>query len=339
MSVTVAAALKKIAVALLSDKDTFKKVCTFIASILVLLIMPLAAILAIFQGNIEFTPEMLEDIAANVDPEELEKLTKVQVTLDEIESAMDEKEMANRVEEAQLLYMLALYDYSDEDDFINRLTDCFEDDQTDYELIDNVNDEFGSDIDPAEYVMVVSGLRDTTIDPWIFQDPYTKNSEDLAAFAQEAYSDGWGYVWGSYGLILTQSNFEAMCEADPNHVGKYEDFIQENWIGRRCADCVGLIKAYLWYNPDTLDIEYGYGGYEDVGANKMFQNATEYGPIDEIPEIPGLGVWRNGHVGIYIGNGYVIQAMGTKYGVVRTNLKLSPFTYWFKIPGITYPES
>ena len=65
-------------------------------------------------------------------------------------------------------------------------------------------------------------------------------------------------------------------------------------------------------------------------------DATESGPIEELPEIPGLGVWRNGHVGIYIGNGFVIQAMGTKYGVVKTSVQ--GFTYWFKIPGITYPE-
>ena len=117
MSATVAAALKKIAVAILTDKDTFKKVCTFIASIFVGLIMPLAAMLALFQGDIEFTPEMLEEIAADIDPEELEKLTKVQETVDSIDLAMDEAGMSERAEEAEILYMLALYDCSDEEDF------------------------------------------------------------------------------------------------------------------------------------------------------------------------------------------------------------------------------
>ena len=69
MSATVAAALKKIAVAILTDKDTFKKVCTFVASIFIGRFMPLAAMLALFQGKIEFTPEMIEAIAANIDPE------------------------------------------------------------------------------------------------------------------------------------------------------------------------------------------------------------------------------------------------------------------------------
>lgn len=46
----------------------------------------------------------------------------------------------------------------------------------------------------------------------------------------------------------------------------------------------------------------------DVGANAMFANATVKGTIDTIPEVPGLAVWVDGHIGIYIGNGEVIEA-------------------------------
>ena len=69
----------------------------------------------------------------------------------------------------------------------------------------------------------------------------------------------------------------------------------------------------------------------------MYYAASTKGSISSMPDIPGLGVWHDGHVGIYIGDGYVIQAMGTKYGVVRTKLAGSSFTNWFEIPGITYP--
>ena len=51
----------------------------------------------------------------------------------------------------------------------------------------------------------------------------------------------------------------------------------------------------------------------------MFNAADESGDISDMPDIPGIGVWHNGHVGIYIGNDQVIQAMGTQYGVVRRN--------------------
>ena len=336
MWATVAAALKKIAVALLTNKKTRHKICIFILTCTVAIFMPIAAVLALFNGKIEFTPEQLVIVADNLDVEEVAKLTEVQDTLDAIEDSMREADMHDRYEEAQILYLLALYDYSDEDDFVDRLVACFEENQTDYELIDNVNDEFDCDIDPADYVKVVSGMRSTTINPYIFNDPSTKNNKDLVAWAWEAYNDGWGYVWGSYGRILTQQYFEDLCEQYPDHVDVYSDYIQSHWVGRRCADCAGLIKGYLWYNPDTHDIQYGYGSAADYGANSMYNAASECGPISDMPDIPGLGVWHSGHVGIYIGNGYVIQAMGTHYGVVKTKLAGSSFTNWFMIPGITY---
>ena len=45
-----------------------------------------------------------------------------------------------------------------------------------------------------------------------------------------------------------------------------------------------------------------------------------------------------GHVGIYIGNGYAIEAMGTRYGVVKTRVAARSWTHWLKIPYINYIE-
>ena len=76
----------------------------------------------------------------------------------------------------------------------------------------------------------------------------------------------------------------------------------------------------------------------DIGADAMYANAIEKGTIDTIPEIPGLAVWHEGHIGIYVGNGEVIEAMGTRYGVVRTRLSERHWTHWLKIPYINYIE-
>ena len=75
-----------------------------------------------------------------------------------------------------------------------------------------------------------------------------------------------------------------------------------------------------------------------MNANNMFYNASESGPIDTIPEIPGLGVWLDGHIGVYIGNGEVIEAAGTGTGVIRTQLARRNFTHWLKIAYIEYDE-
>ena len=124
----------------------------------------------------------------------------------------------------------------------------------------------------------------------------------------------------------------------PDEVGGKEDFIRQNWIGGRTADCVGLIKGYGWYNTQTAQIEIGANGMPDIGADTMYENASEKGTIDTIPEIPGLAVWHEGHIGIYIGNGEVIQAANTNAGVIRTPIGQTGWTHWLKIPYINYIE-
>ena len=54
------------------------------------------------------------------------------------------------------------------------------------------------------------------------------------------------------------------------------------------------------------------------------------------PDTPGLAVWKSGHIGVYIGNGEVIEAMGTKYGVVKTKLAGRGWSAWLQIPYISY---
>ena len=155
-------------------------------------------------------------------------------------------------------------------------------------------------------------------------------------YAKNAFNSGWGYVWGTYGDVLTNSLFEYKLEQYPDGVGDYEDFIRENWLGDRTTDCVGLIKGYGWYDPDTETIEYGTNGMPDVGADGMYNAATVKGSMETMPETPGLAVWKSGHIGVYIGNGEVIEAMGTKYGVVKTKLEGRGWKAWLEVPYISY---
>ena len=68
----------------------------------------------------------------------------------------------------------------------------------------------------------------------------------------------------------------------------------------------------------------------------MYHAASVSGTIDTIPETPGLAVWHDGHIGVYIGGGEVVEAMGTRYGVVKTKLEGARWTHWLKIPYISY---
>lgn len=178
--------------------------------------------------------------------------------------------------------------------------------------------------------------RITELDTSDFTAPTTKNAEDLVAYVTHAWESGWGYVWGTYGNVLTESLLTYKVSQYPDGVGNHEDIIRANWLGGRTTDCVGLIKGYSWLNAETMEIQYGTHGMPDIGANQMYYNARESGPISTMPDIPGLAVWHDGHIGVYIGNGQVIEAMGTRYGVVKTELADRGWTHWLKVPYINY---
>lgn len=178
-----------------------------------------------------------------------------------------------------------------------------------------------------------------------FVSPGTKNNRDLAIYATMAWENNWGYVWGTYGNVLTESLLSYKIQQYPDGVGQYAGFIRAHWLNRRCTDCVGLIKGYGWLDASTGAIRYATNGMPDYGANTMYRAATQagvrgrdYGPISTMPDIVGLAVHMNGHIGVYIGGGYVIEAANTSAGVIKTQLAGRGWTEWCKIPYIDYLE-
>ena len=185
-------------------------------------------------------------------------------------------------------------------------------------------------------------VSDNEIDISGFVSPGTKNNLDLAAYAIQAWENRWGYVWGTYGNVLTEALLAYKVTQYPEGVGSYRAFIEEHWLGRRTTDCVGLIKGYGWLDTSDMTIGYAENGMPDYGADRMYQAAVEtgadHGPMSTMPEIVGLAVWKEGHIGVYIGNGYVIEAMSTEKGVVRTEVEGRGWEGWCKLPYITYLE-
>lgn len=178
-----------------------------------------------------------------------------------------------------------------------------------------------------------------------FVSPGTKNNKDLAAYAIQAWENNWGYVWGTYGSVLTESLLSYKIQQYPDGVGQYAGFIRSHWLNRRCTDCVGLIKGYGWLDASTGAIRYGTNGMPDYGANTMYRAAVnagvsgrDYGPISTMPDIVGLAVHMDGHIGVYIGGGYVIEAANTSTGVIKTQLAGRGWAEWCKIPYINYLE-
>ncbi len=336
----VAAVAKKVAAYVITDKKARKIVIGIILGIIVILSTPIIAIVAFLNGDMEIDTNRLQTLVVqNLSAEEQARLQTVEDTMLSIETEMTSAGFSGKVKDAQVLYVLALSEQAEQSDFVSKLVGCFTTDQTDEQLINTVNSTFGTAVSLEEFQNVMGGIRRTTIDTSGYTDLATKNNLDLVQWAIAAKNAGWGYVYGTYGTVLDESLLTSKLGQYPDEVGSYEQFIRDNWLGGRTADCVGLIKGYGWYDTESKTTTIGANSMADVGADTMYENATEKGTIDTIPETPGLAVWHEGHIGIYIGGGEVIHAAGTTSGVIQNNINDTAWTHWLKIPYITYKES
>lgn len=160
-----------------------------------------------------------------------------------------------------------------------------------------------------------------------------KNNLDLVQHCKKALKEGWAYTWSTFGQTLTFSLLKNLQQRYPEEINRYYDYIINNNMNKINVDCSGLIKSYLfeWRNNNPV-----YNSQFDLSAEMVINRAKVKGKISTIPETLGLCVYFKGHIGVYIGNGEVIEARGTKYGVVKTKLNERPWTDWCEHPYIQY---
>ena len=336
-----AATVAKITSAVASDKNARKVIGTIIGSVIGLLLIPLIAYMGII-GNMDSieidTNQVQQSIVQNMSAEEKAKLQHIEDVMTGISKECSKRKLKSIVgKKAQAVYACAFYDIEKTDnDFISKLVDCFEQAKDDNELLNMLNSAFGTNISAEDFGHLMSVISNTVID--IDLSNTDKNNLDLVKWAQMAYDNKWGYVWGSHGNVLTANELKRLEKTFGSHVTDKEEYIKSHWLGRRTSDCVGLIKGYGWYDETSGTIKYGTNGMKDVTADGMFNSAVEKGPISTMPDMPGIAVWHQGHIGVYIGNGYVIHAANTYDGVIKTPITSSGWTHWLKVPYINYIE-
>lgn len=90
------------------------------------------------------------------------------------------------------------------------------------------------------------------------------------------------------------------------------------------VDCSGLIYSY-----------YGVGGIR----SDMMAMSPQTGSIGTLPEIPGLGLYMPGHVGVYVGGGMCVDARDYAYGVCYQSVASMGWTNWFYVYGVNYGDA
>ena len=154
---------------------------------------------------------------------------------------------------------------------------------------------------------------------------------------QQALADKWGYIWGTAGEKWTaakQKELERTTDADRANSRKYG----VKWIGHMVADCSGLFSwafkqlgGYMYHGSDTMYRKYCVSKGE-LKKGKRTDGAT-------LKPGTAVFVWNGekySHVGLYIGNNLVIEAMGAQNGVTTTKVTASKWTYWGELKGVDY---
>ena len=310
MSAAVGAALKKIAIYILGDKDKRGKLFVLIGSIaagfLGLMCLPVAVLSS--MGSMEVEPPEIDKslfnesaIMAGLSSEQQEQITNIQNQGQAIEDAITSAGVRSQTIKAQLIYMSYFEDVQNFN--AESYANLFAVAPNDSDLIAAINSTYGLEIDYDEFMRTYTWVMNSTINEYMFSDESTKNCTDLAAWAENAHVSGLGYMNGFIG--------------------------ERNEADRiRYADNAGLMLGYLNYSPTD----------RVFGSDYSTLVYTEQGGLDTMPEVAGLGLFDGSKHGVYVGNGEVVYSSESVGYVTKEPVSNGSWTSWCTYEGIEYPQ-
>ena len=167
---------------------------------------------------------------------------------------------------------------------------------------------------------------------------YEKDAQSLAIHASVCSKMPTVYLWGGLGEVITEELIQKKQLEYPSH---YTDAFCDELRklidrGVRGYDCSGLIKSFLMGGLPN----YSYDPAYDLNSKSLLNHSKTKGKISTMPEYSGICLYLPGHVGIYMGNGNVIESTNNirfGNGVVNTKLEDREWTDWFCCPFLEYP--
>ena len=168
--------IKKLLLALLTDKKLRKTIGGILLGLVVLIMMPIGAVIALLNSEVVIDPEVLkQEVQAQMSGENMAGGELLSAKLSEISAAMEEAGFAEFVKPAQNISVVFLSDRLKEEGFAETLAGCFQPGQTTESFLSVVNVTFGVEI-TAEELTAVAG--DLTIEPETEPDESLKSREE-----------------------------------------------------------------------------------------------------------------------------------------------------------------
>ena len=146
------------------------------------------------------------------------------------------------------------------------------------------------------------------------------------------------YWYSCFGQRGTRELYAEVAKRYPSQIYKWPKDTYMAQLGQKVHDCSGLVKGACYCNGEPDGVP-KYDSKIDLSANGMIDACTTKGDFSTIPEVPGLLVWKSGHVGVFVqtladGKKLVYEAKGHMYGVCATTE--TKWQKWGKLPFIKY---
>lgn len=170
---------------------------------------------------------------------------------------------------------------------------------------------------------------------------------ELVEIALEIAESDTAYAKGCWGQELTQKLLDAKRTQSTNmktwynakskvepELTNYQRLSGLIGTGGRAYDCVCLIKGIGWGGRANTTGTYASNGVADVTADTLYKNTIDQTTPDKA--IPGMVLHASNHVGIYIGDGKVVEAAPSIGKVGVTEISYQHWTGAGKLPWVDY---
>ena len=145
------------------------------------------------------------------------------------------------------------------------------------------------------------------------------------------------YLYGGMMEPISRALIQRLSRRYPDHYPEDRINYLLQFEGFRACDCSGLIKSFFFGINGSC-----YEPFFDRNAEMLFRSSMHSGPIERLPETPGICLFMPGHTGIYLGSGDVVEATPNPEfgdGVVHTRVESRKWTHWYCCPFILYGPS
>ena len=158
------------------------------------------------------------------------------------------------------------------------------------------------------------------------------DSEKLVSNAVEIYmTQKTVYAKGGIGITLTKAEVDRLIKQYPAN----KNYISYKDVGKHACDCSGMIvgMAYDGWTPTRDPV---WTRAHDWNDQMLHDRLTD--TCDPKDAQPGMCLWKQGHVGLYIGNGIAFDSNAEKSGSGIHKRKVSDvkWTLAGKLPEIEY---